>query len=421
MPMTIPWDEHALKFLISPPAPLPSLRDIALNTHASMDMMALSKLGRSFLRCCVTTRMFNPPITVDFEEKIDATVEDARLARIARESGLLERLKVHEVATETVDVAHILCAYVGATLRCGWKRSRVNGIEDSVNDICSKILDEDENPVVIQNDSHKKMLLIDGMEKMSTPAPFKSEPPPSFVSSTSASGFRVNGEAERNSNESISSALPTILPAQSRKSPAGPTAPDATHPPAIDDASTIRLLSSRPRCLFESRVRATANTAWAGDVSPGQGLYQQPQPQYPQAQAQYLQTQYTSPPPQSVPVQPQSNVIPPGWGGSQPQQNPPGYNSMPAQSAVPAPMPMMPPLPTQQTQGFISLFNELAMKHRMTTSWQTQKTGQQHIPEWTMWLLVDGTPRGHGTASTKQAAKEVAAKAALQAMGWLSI
>ncbi|QRV83157.1 double-stranded RNA-binding motif protein [Ceratobasidium sp. AG-Ba] len=382
MPMTIPWDEHALKFLISPPAPLPSLRDIALNTHASMDMMALSKLGRSFLRCCVTTRMFNPPITVDFEEKIDATVEDARLARIARESGLLERLKVHEVATETVDVAHILCAYVGATLRCGWKRSRVNGIEDSVNDICSKILDEDENPVVIQNDSHKKMLLIDGMEKMSTPAPFKSEPPPSFVSSTSASGFRVNGEAERNSNESISSG------------------PVASSSPAFGPPQT---------------------QPGPGMFPPGQGLYQQPQPQYPQAQAQYLQTQYTSPPPQSVPVQPQSNVIPPGWGGSQPQQNPPGYNSMPAQSAVPAPMPMMPPLPTQQTQGFISLFNELAMKHRMTTSWQTQKTGQQHIPEWTMWLLVDGTPRGHGTASTKQAAKEVAAKAALQAMGWLSI
>ncbi|KAG9076727.1 hypothetical protein FS749_010596 [Ceratobasidium sp. UAMH 11750] len=80
----------------------------------------------------------------------------------------------------------------------------------------------------------------------------------------------------------------------------------------------------------------------------------------------------------------------------------------------------MPPLPTQQTQGFISLFNELAMKNRMITSWQQQKTGQQHIPEWTMWLIVDGTPRGHGTAPTKQAAKEIAAKAALQAMGWLA-
>jgi len=56
----------------------------------------------------------------------------------------------------------------------------------------------------------------------------------------------------------------------------------------------------------------------------------------------------------------------------------------------------------------------------MSISWQQQKSGQQHIPEWTMWLLVDGQAKGYGTASTKQSAKEIAAKVALQAMGWLN-
>jgi hypothetical protein len=33
---------------------------------------------------------------------------------------------------------------------------------------------------------------------------------------------------------------------------------------------------------------------------------------------------------------------------------------------------------------------------------------------------VDGQPRGYGTAATKQAAKEIAAKTALVSMGWLA-
>ncbi|QRW24816.1 double-stranded RNA-binding motif protein [Rhizoctonia solani] len=112
------------------------------------------------------------------------------------------------------------------------------------------------------------------------------------------------------------------------------------------------------------------------------------------------------------PTQPPLGAMPPG-----------GYPAMGigpnSGFAPPAPGPAPAPVAApQQTQGF-SLINEMAMKNRRSVSWQQAKVGQQHMPEWTMWLFLDGELRGQGTAPTKQAAKELASKAALQALGWI--
>jgi hypothetical protein len=109
---------------------------------------------------------------------------------------------------------------------------------------------------------------------------------------------------------------------------------------------------------------------------------------------QPVQTPYPAPP--SLQYQtppPPANMARGGYdqfqGMASMSNNPPSYN-LPTPPSAPAPAPVLIPVPppsSQQTQGFISLFNEMAMKHRITSSWQQQKTGQQHIPEWTMWLL----------------------------------
>ncbi|QRV97290.1 hypothetical protein RhiJN_25309 [Ceratobasidium sp. AG-Ba] len=141
MPVSITWDENALAYLISPPPPSYVLRDVLLGIHASQDLNALSMLGKDLLRSLVVTRLFQPPITEDFEERIESRLTDQRLARIARETGLLARLNIQDIATNEANIAHLVYAYLGATLRCAWNESGNNSIHQSVNDICSLALD----------------------------------------------------------------------------------------------------------------------------------------------------------------------------------------------------------------------------------------------------------------------------------------
>ncbi|QRV83136.1 hypothetical protein RhiJN_11152 [Ceratobasidium sp. AG-Ba] len=141
MPVFIAWDENALAYLISPPPPSYVLRDVLLGIRASQDLNALSMLGKVLMRSLVIARLFQPPIAEDFEERIEARLTDQRLARIAQEAGLLARLNVQDLAVNDTDIAHLLYAYLGATLRCAWSQSGSNSIHQSVNDICSVALD----------------------------------------------------------------------------------------------------------------------------------------------------------------------------------------------------------------------------------------------------------------------------------------
>ncbi|KAH7334231.1 hypothetical protein B0J17DRAFT_672652 [Rhizoctonia solani] len=321
MPMAINFSEQGLKTLMSPPPPAQPLSDIMLTIKVSRDLNALAMIGREALRGCVSSRKYKPPIDDRFELDIDEIISDRILARVARQSLLLERLKVHEVASDLTDIAHILCAYLGATFMCSFKENGSNMIHDSINDICGMVLDDNEREES-ETDSHERMLRIPGMERMATPV--KPEPAPSYSSSSRAPST-------------------------------------ASH-------------------LFDNRTIESVSSA----TMPSQAGY---------------------------PTQPPSAIPLGGYPGMGMPQNP-GF----APPAVPPPIPVS---AAQPAQGYISLVNELAMKNRRTITWQQAKVGQQHMPEWTMWLSVDGEVRGQGTAPTKQAAKEIASKLALQTMGWI--
>ncbi|KAG8740365.1 hypothetical protein FRC10_004404 [Ceratobasidium sp. 414] len=415
MPMEIEFCGKAIKFLVAPPKPSHPLRDIILTLDKSHEITSLARIGRDLIRSCASARAYTPPVSEKFDLGIDNRVSDSKLASVAERSGLLKRLNIDAVAIDQVGLSRILCAYLGAAFRCSWKEQGINSIHKSINDICALILNDDGEPAVMENGSHEKMMEISGVEKVTTPAYAKADPPPN-VSSPMPTRVPQSlvAEMDVNSNESVSSGRspPPHSYGPHYQQPYQPYYPFnlSNPPPPPHPMQRIYLQSGPVPQRFTSYAPGPAPTSNPPFVvtppqpQVGSGGYQQPS---------YQPMQYASSSPQGMSPQP-GNMAPGGF--VPPQSNPPGYGM---QAQAPPAIPI-PPLPSQQTQGFISLFNELAMKHRLKISWEQQKTGQQHIPEWTMWLIVDGTLRGHGTAPTKQAAKEVAARAALQAMGWLA-
>lgn len=73
---------------------------------------------------------------------------------VAERSGLLERLKVDEVAIDRGDRAQILLAYLGAAFTASFKEYGTNSVHDSINDICSMVLEEEELDID-ENNSHE--------------------------------------------------------------------------------------------------------------------------------------------------------------------------------------------------------------------------------------------------------------------------
>ncbi|CAE6420774.1 unnamed protein product [Rhizoctonia solani] len=353
MPMSINFSEKALKSLMSPPPPAQPLRDLMLTIGSSKDLKVLAMTGRDLLKCCVRSRKFKPPIDADFEVNVDEDISERNLARVARESLLLQRLKVDDVANNPIDVAQIFCAY--------------------------------------------RMSNIAGLQRMDTP--IKPEPALSYASSTRASS--TTHFFEDRSNESVSSGRspPPLSYGAHYQQPFQPYyhTPNATMiPPHMQPPHSLHARFSPYSPGPGGPVHTSSPAALA-----------HPQPQYNVQPPQGIASQTV------YPTQPPLGAMPPG-----------GYPAMGigpnSGFAPPAPGPAPAPVAApQQTQGFISLINEMAMKNRRSVSWQQAKVGQQHMPEWTMWLFLDGELRGQGTAPTKQAAKELASKAALQALGWI--
>ncbi|KAG8714922.1 hypothetical protein FRC08_011245 [Ceratobasidium sp. 394] len=378
MPMVIEFDDKAIKFLVSPPKPSRPLRDIVLTLDTSPEIVSLARIGRDLIRSCASARTYTPPISEKFDFGVDNKVSDSKLASVAERCGLLQRLNVDGVAIDQVGLSHILCAYLGAAFRCAWKEHGINTIHSSINDLCSLILNDDDEPAVIENNSHERMMGIPGVERMTAPA-YKAPPPPSVSSPTPTRGPQnLMAGMDVNSNDSVSSGRspPPHLYGPHYQQPYQPYYM-SNPPPPPHPMQHVHLQSGPLPQRFASYAPGPVPTSspvfmpTSSQSQAGSGGYQQPP---------YQQMPFASSTPQGVSPQP-SNMAPGGWPSQPP--NPPGY-AMPPQ---PPPSIPMPPLPTQQTQGFISLFNELAMKNRMITSWQQQKTGQQHIPEWTMWLI----------------------------------
>lgn len=211
------------------------------------------------------------------------------------------------------------------------------------------------------------MLNLPNVVPISTPV--KNEPAPSLFSSTrptsSAGTALFDDNRSMDSFSSGRSPPPLLYGAHYHQSyqpyyPPNPSNPHILHPHISPLHNPT--ISSR----FSSYAPGTVHTS-----SPA--TFAQPQPQFasPSPQIPPQPTYHAQPPPSAMPSG--------GYPGMGMAPNPPGF----------APPPQAPPIPqvmSQQTQGFISLVNELAMKHRKLLTWQQTKVGQQHMPEWTMWL-----------------------------------
>ncbi|KAF8519133.1 hypothetical protein BU17DRAFT_48019 [Hysterangium stoloniferum] len=74
-------------------------------------------------------------------------------------------------------------------------------------------------------------------------------------------------------------------------------------------------------------------------------------------------------------------------------------------------------LPKTHT-AYLPRFNEMAMKRRLDVQWRAEQGGLQHSPRWNIGCIVNGKLCGNGSATTKQLAKEEAAKQAFQSLGF---
>ncbi|TFK36878.1 hypothetical protein BDQ12DRAFT_736619 [Crucibulum laeve] len=74
--------------------------------------------------------------------------------------------------------------------------------------------------------------------------------------------------------------------------------------------------------------------------------------------------------------------------------------------------------PAQPGLPFLPLFNQTAMQRRVTVEYPAEFSGPSHAGRWSVQCVVNGIPKGTGTGSSKQVAKEEAARQAYYAMGW---
>ncbi|KAH9854393.1 hypothetical protein C2E23DRAFT_726822 [Lenzites betulinus] len=123
-----------------------------------------------------------------------------------------------------------------------------------------------------------------------------------------------------------------------------------------------------------------------------------------------------SPPPRPTSAPP---PLPPT---SLPPSPPPPPTSIPP-PLPPPPTSIPPPLPPPPTSapaqpGLLALFHQTAAQRHLEISYIPQFSGPAHAGKWTMTCIVNGVEKGRGVATSKQLAKEEAARQAHHAMGW---
>ncbi|EAU92714.2 hypothetical protein CC1G_01759 [Coprinopsis cinerea okayama7 len=74
--------------------------------------------------------------------------------------------------------------------------------------------------------------------------------------------------------------------------------------------------------------------------------------------------------------------------------------------------------PARPNLPFLPLFNQTAAQRRVSVEYDAQFSGPSHAGTWLVRCIVNGIPKGEGTGSSKQNAKEEAARQAYYAMGW---
>jgi len=123
------------------------------------------------------------------------------------------------------------------------------------------------------------------------------------------------------------------------------------------------------------------------------------------------------PTPLGIPPQ-QPPLSSPAYALHQAHYNPsiPSYSQMPPQPSQPPPP--LPNTPQNQPISFLPMFNQTANQRRLGVEYQAQFFGPPHAGRWTVKCMVNGLEKGQGTGSSKQLAKEEAARQAFYAMGW---
>ncbi|GLB35985.1 putative double-stranded RNA binding motif containing protein [Lyophyllum shimeji] len=111
--------------------------------------------------------------------------------------------------------------------------------------------------------------------------------------------------------------------------------------------------------------------------------------------------------------QPPPYQQPPIFFASQPPPSPPRQRHTPPHMALPNPL-----APAQPNLPFLPLFNQTAMQRRVTVEYPAEFSGPPHAGRWSVRCIVNGIQKGVGTGSSKQVAKEEAARQAYYAMGW---
>ncbi|PPQ65788.1 hypothetical protein CVT24_012005 [Panaeolus cyanescens] len=74
--------------------------------------------------------------------------------------------------------------------------------------------------------------------------------------------------------------------------------------------------------------------------------------------------------------------------------------------------------PAQPNLAFLPLFNQRAVQRRVQVDYVPSFSGPPHAGQWTVQCVVNGIIKGVGYGSSKQLAKEEAAKQAYYSMGW---
>ncbi|KAL4069757.1 hypothetical protein V8B97DRAFT_1969127 [Scleroderma yunnanense] len=109
--------------------------------------------------------------------------------------------------------------------------------------------------------------------------------------------------------------------------------------------------------------------------------------------------------------------------------NPYANQPTPPQSAPP-PLPPLPPpassspfasnplAPAQPHLAFLPLFNQTASQRGLSVEYPATFVGPSHAGKWNVTCIVNGIERGKGSGSSKQLAKEQAARTAYYTMGW---
>lgn len=90
----------------------------------------------------------------------------------------------------------------------------------------------------------------------------------------------------------------------------------------------------------------------------------------------------------------------------------------PSPEHTPRSSPASPP-PQRPAPAYLPFLNQTVAQRRLEVQYPAIFDGPPHAGRWTVRALVNGEEKGRGTGETKQAAKEVAAREACIALGWV--